>query len=254
MDTNKYLKKLEISPDEVELSYEFLCRLQFAHVTHIPYENLDILDGIPLKLDAESVFDKVINSRRGGYCFELNGLLSSLLRELGFCVRDFLGRFLKNEPSLPVRRHRVIAVDLGGETYICDVGMGQTAPKHPLRLAAGVEQRQFGESYKFEYDDIHGWTLYEFSHGEWRKFCSFTEEKQFEVDFILPSFYCEKHPDSPFTRGVMVAIKTENGRKAINDRDFKIFADGKLTYIEENMTDERRLEVLSLEFGIDWRK
>lgn len=254
MNTAAYLNRIGLSTEDVSYSYEFLCKLQYAHCTQVPYENLDILDGIPISLETEDVFDKVVTRGRGGYCFELNGLLGALLSELGFSARSFLGRFLRNETTIPVRRHRVVAVACEGKTYICDVGMGQSAPRHPLLLQADLVQEQFGETYKFEKDDFHGWVLYDLHNGQWRKFYSFTEENQLDIDFVLPSFYCEKHEASPFNKTVMTAIKTENGRKAINDRDFKIFANDQLTYIEENMTDSRRLEVLEKEFGIIWRK
>ena len=254
MNVKEYLSRIGLSGACPSLSYEFLCRLQYAHVTHVPYENLDIVEKIPLSLEHDDIFDKVVTKNRGGYCFELNCLFSAFLRELGFSTRDFLGRFLRGESSIPVRRHRIIAVDLDGVTYICDVGMGQSAPRYPLILKEGIIQEQFGETYKFEHDDFHGWVLYDLHKGEWRKFYSFTEDRQLDIDFIHPSFYCEKHDASPFNKGVMVAIKTENGRKAINVRDFKIFVGGDLSYIEENMTDERLLEVLKNEFGIEWRK
>lgn len=254
MDTNAYLKRIGLNDSDVEHTYAFLCRLQYAHVTHVPYENLDILDGIPISVEANEIFDKVVVRGRGGYCFELNCLLASLLRELGFSVRSYLARFLRGEVTTPVRRHRLVAVECEGKTYICDVGMGQSAPRYPLLLEEGKVQEILGESYKFERDSSHTWILYDLHCGEWRKFCSFTEDEQLDIDFLLPSFYCEKHSSSPFNKTVMVAIKTECGRKAINDRDFKIFEDGKLTYIEENMTHERRLEVLKKEFGIDWSR
>ena len=253
MDVKKYLSRIGLSASP-SLSYEFLAQLQYAHVTHVPYENLDIVEKIPLSLEHDDIFCKVVEKNRGGYCFELNCLFSALLRELGFSTRDFLARFLRGETSIPVRRHRIIAVDLGDKTYICDVGMGQSAPRYPLVLEEGILQEQFGETYKFERDEFHGWILYDLHKGEWRKFCSFTEDRQLDIDFTLPSFYCEKHEASPFNKGVMVAIKTKDGRKAINGSDFKIFVGGELSFIEENMTDERRLEILKSEFGIDWRK
>ena len=254
MNAKEYLKRIGLDGEEPSLSYDFLCKLQYAHVTHVPYENLDIVDGIPLSLEHSDIYEKVVTQNRGGYCFELNCIFSALLSKLGFKTRDFLGRFLRGETSIPVRRHRIIAVDLGENTYICDVGMGQSAPRYPLLLKEGIPQEQFGETYRFERDELHGWILYDLHRGEWRKFYSFTEERQLDIDFILPSFYCEKHDASPFNKGVMVAIKTKNGRKAINGKDFKIFEDGDLTYIEENMTDARRLEILKNEFGIEWRK
>ncbi len=254
MNTKAYLNRIGLNENDIELSYEFLSLLQYAHVTSVPYENLDIIDGIPLSLEVDDIFDKVVTSGRGGYCFELNSLFSALLCELGFHTRSFFARFLRGESTLPIRRHRLIGAECEGKLYICDVGMGQGAPRHPLLLCEGVVQEQFGESYKFERDDLHGWILYDLHEGEWRKFCSFTEELQTDADFVPTSFYCEKHPASPFNKTAMVAIKTPDGRKAINDRDFKIFCGNQLVYIEEGITDERFCEILKSEFGIDRRK
>ena len=83
---------------------------------------------------------------------------------------------------------------------------------------------------------------------------AFTEEIQLEIDFIQPSFYCEKHPDSPFHRAEMVAIKTPVGRKAINGRDFKVFEGDTLTYLEEGVSDERLYDILRTEFLIEWKR
>lgn len=257
MDISAYLQRIGLSVQEVEHSYNFLCRLQYAHVLHVPYENLDIVSGIPISLEPDDLFEKVVNQKRGGFCFELNCLYAHALGEMGFSVRSFLGRFLRNETGIPVRRHRLVGVECEGNTYICDVGLGQSAPRHPLLLKEGLVQEQFGERYRFAYDERLGWVLYELRHGEWRQYYSFTEDPQFEIDFMLPTFYCEKHEQSPFNKGVMVAIKTPVGRKAINGLDFKIFRNKymeneELVSMEENMSEQRLVEVLQSEFGLVW--
>ena len=96
--------------------------------------------------------------------------------------------------------------------------------------------------------------LYDLHNGEWRKFYSFTEDEQLDIDFILPSFYCERHPASKFNKFPIVGLKTDTGRKTINDRCYKVFENGELTYILDDMSDELRNEILEKEFGIKWRK
>ena len=249
MNTEKYLERigLDCAPTH---TLDFLSRLQLAHVTTVPYENLDIINGIPLELSPDALYNKVVERRRGGYCFELNALFANLLRSLGFSVRDYLGRYLKGEEGIPLRRHRIIGVILDGIEYILDVGLGQSGPRMPLRLEEGVLQEQLGESYRFERDKELGWILTQLSHGEWIRLYSFTEEHQYEVDFIEPSFYCERHPSSPFNKKAIVALKTLDGRKTLNDRDFKIFSASELIHTEEAVTDARLAEILANEFGI----
>ncbi len=253
MNTTAYLHRIGLSDGDVAHSYTFLEKLQRHHILAVPYENLDILNGIPLSLDGDSLYEKIVTRHRGGYCFELNGALSALLKSLGFGVTNYMARFLKNETSIPVRRHRVVAVECEGERYICEVGIGQNAPRVPLRLCEGVEQCADGACYKFEKEPFLGWVLYEKHEGEWRRYYAFTEEEQLDIDFIQPSFYCEKHPDSPFHQSIMVAIKTPTGRRAINGRDYKVFEGETLTYIEEQTSDDRLYAILKEFFGIEWK-
>ena len=80
----KYFKRIGLEmPENIVPNAELLSKLHYAHCTHVPYENLDILRSVPLDLDYDSLFDKIVTRGRGGYCFELNGLLGWLLRELG---------------------------------------------------------------------------------------------------------------------------------------------------------------------------
>lgn len=68
------------------------------------------------------------------------------------------------------------------------------------------------------------------------------------IDFYQPSFYCEAHPDSVFNKYPKVGIKTADGRKSINDREYKVFVNEEVTYVEENLSDERLKEILEKEF------
>ena len=209
-----------------ECNYDLLCQLQYAHVTKIPYENLDIVAGNPLPMTVEGQYDKMAARHRGGYCFELNGLLAALLAACGCKVTTYMGRFLRGETEIPMRRHRVVRAECKDGTIISDVGIGQSAPRHPLRLKEGLVQEQFGESYKIQREPFLGWVIYDLHKGQWRRFYSFTEEEQLDIDFVMPSFYCEKSPDSIFNKALMVAIKTRDGRKTIDGNKFRIFRPG----------------------------
>lgn len=241
----KYFERLnlDIDIDNMILDYDLIKNLQYAHVTNIAYENFDILIDKPIDLDNDALFEKMINNNRGGYCFEINSLFNWLLSELGFKTTNYMARYLRGESETPMRRHRVIIVEsesLDGK-YMCDAGIGERAPRYPLKLQEELEQEQFGEIYKFVKDEFYGWMIVDYHNGEWSPFFAFTEEIQLDKDYVMPSFYCEKHPDSPFNKTNIFAVKTENGRKTINDKSFKIFSgdDVKETYIENfNMLKE----------------
>ena len=129
-----------------KVDVETLYELQRQHVKSVPYENLEIMAGKELTLDIPSVYKKIVQRHRGGYCFELNGLFGWMLRQLGFSVTEHYGRWLRGEPiQYPTRRHRVLRVKLNGLQYICDVGVGMTAPREPLVLKFNEVQTSVGE-------------------------------------------------------------------------------------------------------------
>ena len=148
-----YFKRIGLDyPEKITLDSELLRKLQFAHCTHVPYENLDIIRGIPLSLKADDLYNKVVVQGKGGFCFELNGLFGWLLRELGYEVTDVAARYLRGESSIPMRRHRVLIVRAADGLWCCDVGIGEVCPRYPLRLEEGLEQPQFDECYRFDKD------------------------------------------------------------------------------------------------------
>ena len=250
--TQLFLERIGLSADtKITKNYEFLKLIQYNSVLNIAYENLDILDKKPLKLDAQSLFEKIVINKRGGYCFEVNALLSWFFKENGFEVKDYFARFLRGEKEIPMRRHRILTVKCDDGVYFCDIGIGQTAPRYPVKLEEGLVQEQFGESYKFEKDE-RGYVLYDLHKGAWREFISFTEDIAYEIDFVQPSFYCEAHADSVFNKAPMLAIKTSDGRKTIDGRTYKVFAGDTLLHIEEDITDERFGELLYNEFKIQY--
>ena len=247
-----FLKRIGMDASTgIEFNKAFLDSVQYHAVTSIAYENLDLIDKKPLSLEPMDVFKKIVIDGRGGYCFELNGLLSWFFKELGFEVKDYFARFLRGEEQIPMRRHRIMSVKCENELYICDIGVGQIAPRHPLKLVENEVQTQFGESYKFTKDENLGWILWDLHNDEWRKYISFTEETQYEIDFVPTSYYCEASPYSNLNKTAIIAIKTHDGRKTINDGDYKVFKGDELMYIEENISDERFCKLLKSEFNIN---
>ncbi|OCT16900.1 acetyltransferase [Paenibacillus pectinilyticus] len=231
-------------------SAKTLADLQECHLHTVPYENLDILNRIPLSLDPQDIYRKIVERRRGGYCFELNALFGWLLRELGYPVTDLVARFWRDEPNTPPkRRHHVLKVEAEGTTYLCDVGVGGIVPRRPIAWAEGLEQQQGEEIYRLERDLDYGWMLTELKNQEWKPIYSFTEEPQLPKDFIFASFWCEHAPDSVFTQIPIVAIRTQEGRNTIAGREFRIFtATGVSTFTPE--TDEAYKTALKEHFGI----
>ena len=252
MDVKKYFDRLGLElPNTIVPNSELLRKIHLAHCCKIPYENVDMIRGIPTSLHEDALFRKIVEEGKGGICFELNGSLGNLLRALGYKVTDFAARYLRGESTIPMRRHRIVIVTLEDGDYLCDIGVGQIAPRLPLKIEAGLVQTQNDETYKFEQDPIHGWILYDLHDGDWREYICFTNDPAYDVDFIQPSFYCEAHIDSVFNKEPMIAIKTAAGRKTIDGDVYKVFVGEKLEYIEEGISDTRFKQLLREEFKLN---
>ena len=222
MNVKEYFDRIGLQmPETIVPDSELLRKLQFAHCTTVPYENLDMIRDVPTSLEDDALYEKIVVNRRGGLCFELNGSFGNLLRALGYGVTDLAARYLRGESTVPMRRHRVMKVQAIDGVWLCDVGIGEVCPREPVKLLEGVVQEQFGEKYRLEKDTFLGWVLMDYYKGAWRKFYSFTEEPQLMVDYIAPNFYCEKHPDSPFNKQEMFALKTPEGRITLDGNLYK---------------------------------
>lgn len=234
----------------VDDSAETLAQLQYAHLYTVPYENLDIINGIPLSLDIKDLYDKIVVRRRGGYCFELNALFGWLLEQLGFKVTNYFARFWRDEENLPPkRRHHVLEVEAEGKFYLCDVGVGGSVPGRPVLMTELLEQQQGDECYRMNRDPFFGWELLEKKRGEWRVIYSFTDEPQLPRDFVMASYWCEHAPDSIFKKGPMVFIRTNGGRNTIDGGEFRVFS-GKDVHTFTPGTREEKDEALRTYFGI----
>ena len=250
----KYLSRIGFT-GEPKLDYATLSQIQEKHLKTVPYENLDIMRNIPLSLETDDIYDKIVTRGRGGYCFELNGLYTWLLRGLGFEVTEFMARFLRDEKEIPMRRHRVLKVMCEGKAYLCDVGVGSVVPRKPLELVTGQINDFGSEKYKLEIEPFFGYVLYEQKNDGWRRLYSFTEEEQLNIDYVMPSFYCEAHPESYFRTMDMVHIFTDDGRKSVaaassgSGSELKIFSAKGVEVITPS-SEQHYHELLEVHFGI----
>src|SRR5712691_1012859 len=139
MDVQAYLARIGFSGSTAP-SPDTLRRLQLAHLYTVPFENLDISLGREITCDEARFVHKIVNLRRGGFCYELNGAFAALLRELGFRVTLLSGRVAREDGSAsPDFDHLVLRVDLA-EPWLADVGFGDSFLE-PLRLKE-IEQEQ----------------------------------------------------------------------------------------------------------------
>lgn len=259
-DVDAYLARIGYTGDR-RADLPTLCALMTCQLDAIPFENLDVFHGrTEPELGTEALFDKLIRRRRGGYCFELNGLFWRLLEALGFTCACGIGRIAFGRDHLAPPAHRVIFVEIDGARYFCDVGFGGPTPASPLPMTEGVTHTcSAGRCYRFSCDGGET-TLFVERAGRFVPLLIFDERPRDPVDFVPLNCFCARSPAQPFLGRQMVWRMAREGRRSI---------DGDLLRVERNGVTEETLldtetalrEALLTHFGIDypgeiraWRK
>ncbi len=193
---------------------ETLTAIQRLQVASIPFESLDPLLGLPVPLDLESLQAKLVQSRRGGYCFELNALFKGALEAIGFQVTGLAARVRWMSPAeapLSGRSHMLLKVDLADGPQLADVGFGAHLLDAPLGLEAGPEQSTPWARYRLTEAD-GAFTLAVHVAGDWRSAYLFTLEPQLAADYETYSWFTATHPQSLFVSYLIAERLTETTR------------------------------------------
>ena len=250
--TEKYLARIGLV-GPLALKWETLNQIVWAHYTHVPYENLDTMNQIPVLLSEEALYDKIVNRHRGGWCFELNAALALLLEGLGFSVTRLAACFVMGEKpgSIPLRRHEVLLVELEDGRYVCDAGIMRESYRAALKLEHGLVQPDGIGEYTIEAHPFYGnLILQRLEKDVFEPLMGFTLEPQTPGDYIMPSFYCEHHPDSPFTHHRMVGVYTDDGSINLVGNELRWISQGKIAQRRE-YAEEEIPGVLREYFGIE---
>ena len=202
---------------------ETLRDLHLLHLKEIPYENLDVFCLRGVRLDAETLMRKILLRRRGGYCFEQNGLFLAALTALGFKCHPNMARVHRNRPQPGGRTHQINLVELEGETWVCDVGFGGSAFRYPLPLRPDVEFEQLGEVYRFHVSEPHGFYLQRKSGGAWHPLYTFRVEAALPIDMEIANFYTGNSADHVFLNSIRGTRMTERGRVTVLDHTFRAY-------------------------------
>lgn len=219
VNVEKYLERIGYAKG-LEPTAGNLAALAKAHRYAVPYESLDLWRRRRTTLATEELYDKIVTRHRGGYCFELNGLFAWLLRQLGYNVREYFGRWLMGEDmAVPKRRHRVVCVALPhGPNKIVDVGIGMAFVLAPLDFVFDVPQPQGTQIYRIVKDPVLTCVVQiRKKDGAWVNLFSFDTAPQLPVDFAYAHWWCATHPESQFLQKMWVFLPLlDGGSKAIS--------------------------------------
>jgi len=245
----EYLKRIALpevpGPDEQGLN-----AVHSAQAFSIPFENLDIHLGRTISLEPSSLVKKLLNQPRGGYCFELNGLLRLALKSLGFTVRPAMARVLYGRTSPGARTHNVLLVTLSGRDWLADVGFGGPGLRLPLPIITDQVYEQYGERYRLKHDAEYGIILQKESQNIFLDLYAFNDkDSTLDIDIEMSNHYTSTWPGSIFRLRRMCSLPQKWGRSTLTGMQLSIYRNGAAATRNVPPGPEY-MKVLSEHFGI----
>jgi N-hydroxyarylamine O-acetyltransferase len=250
IDMERYLARIGWR-GELRADAGTLAGLLHAHMTSIPFENLDVLLGRPVRLDLDALQDKLVEARRGGYCYEHSTLFAAVLERVGFAVHTHSARVIMMTPKASApRTHMLLSVDLPDGRVVVDPGFGGLAPLVPLPLDGTHKTHGYDEHWLSRDGDdyVLNARTPERVVAAWVT----TLADDYPIDFVMANHYTSTHPHSPFTSRLMMRAFTggEAGRVSVMNRDVTHWRDNVPT--TSQLADRAALrELLSSAFGFE---
>jgi len=214
---------------EVRPDIATLARLMQQQLRSIPFENTEVQAGRIPSMVPEDIVEKVINRRRGGYCYEVNGVFAMALSAIGF-EWYFAGARSMLYPTRRPKTHMVLIVRVEGRNYLCDSGFGGYALHAPMVIEEG-EVVQDWDRFRLEIIDGE-YVLGAMMQGEWQRLYGFALQPQEWIEFSLANYFNATSPDTVFTQKKLAIMQTPNGRKILVDNELKLIEEGKLERLD----------------------
>jgi N-hydroxyarylamine O-acetyltransferase len=224
-----------------------LQRIHLAHVGAIAFENLDVQWRRPVRLDLAHVCAKLVDSARGGYCFEQNTLFREVLRARGVTVVAREARVRSGATSLRARTHMTLAVTIEGARYLCDVGFGAYTPLHPVPLD-GTPSRQHAWTYRVVPEgprQVLQWAR----DGGWQDLYAIEPGEPADIDFEMANWFTSTWPESGFVQTMTAQRATPEARYTL--RNYTFTEDSRDASFTQTLRRDEIAPVLRRVFGLD---
>lgn len=212
-----YLADLEIS---ASVDVDFLNQLQSKHIARYSFNSLAVVLGQDISLEVDAIFNKIVDRQRGGYCFEHNKLVLSILEELGFDVRLLMAKVVYNRDVDAARTHRITLLNLDGDDYIVDAGFGHFGARFPVKLELGLEQDQGDAIYRIVQNSQGDYCYQILKDNEFFTLYTFNLYRYSEAECLPAHFYSHKSPDAAFVNNMVVCRKFYNDILSLRNGDF----------------------------------
>jgi N-hydroxyarylamine O-acetyltransferase len=238
MEIEKYLQRIGYKGN-TKPTLGLLNALQKTHLLNIPFENLDIHYKIPIELNLANILEKVVIKRRGGFCYELNGLFYELLHSIGFNVKMISARVFDQSKQIfsPEFDHLAIIAKIGSINYLADVGFGEFALS-PLEIELNAIHNDERGSFRIErYDDLY-YRVSKRTGDDWVPEYMFSLQGRDLSEFKDRCHYNQTSPLSHFTQNKFCSLATEKGRVTVTANKIKITEGDRVTESQLNSEEE----------------
>jgi len=247
---NQYLQRIKLN--NCATDFNGLKKLQQHHLLNIPFENLNVVVGRPIHIDHDSLYRKIVQSKRGGYCFELNTIYAELLSALGFKTKPVLGRvWLRNPEKIPARNHLAHLVELNGEIFVTDVGFGGLTTRVPLNINDPSEVHDNDGIVRIIPFDVNQFMIQRKVENEWANQYSFDDLVISEEDIQVSNYYMSTNPNSHFYKDKAVGKFTKEGRIGLFNNQMSIRKGIEVIEKKEILIEAEWIDVLRNQFGIE---
>lgn len=213
--------------ESLKPTFETLQKLQVVHLFAVPFENLDIHLGQRIELSIGRFYEKIIDRRRGGFCYELNGLFNELLLTLGYKTKIISARVYSQSKGHynPEFDHLAIIVQIDDRSYLTDVGFGEFSLSPILVDLDKIHQDDRGE-FMFSKGEEDYWIVNKKENGSWVPEYRFALKERQLADFGKRCSFHQTSPDSHFTQKRLCSLPIINGRMTISGNRFTIKENG----------------------------
>jgi N-hydroxyarylamine O-acetyltransferase len=233
VDLGSYCRRIGYS-GPLEPTLDVLRALTELHPAAIPFEAIDVLLDRGVNISPAAVDAKLIDRRRGGYCYEQNGLFARVLTAIGFDVAGLAANvrwmFAPGAAPGPLT-HRVLRVTIDGVGWLADVGFGSCVPTAPLRLDIIDPQPTRHETFRVVPMGPQR-LLQALVEDRWQAVYSISSEPWLDSHYELANWYTSTHPASHFRHRLIVTRTTAEARQ--------ILAEGRLTIRHADGAAEKR--------------
>lgn len=248
MNKNEYLRRIGIEPNEIAPTLENLKLLQKRHLLNVPFENLGIHWKRPILLNKNKFYEKIVGEKRGGFCYELNGLFSELLTQIGYQSRIISARVSNGRDFGAEYDHLAILTKVDEDEFLVDAGFGDFTAE-PLKFILDIEQRDETGIFKIRKHDAGYFEVVKKDADKWKSEYIFKTVSRNLSEFAAMCEFHQTSPESHFTRGKVCSIMIEGGRKTLTDKKFIETKNGTKSEFEINSESEFD-EILDREFQI----